>query len=499
MVAPFLACLLCAGAAACGQGGTVAGTEQGGPGGAVQLVSLVVSPLVLAPAFSPDVHDYVVRCGAGDNQLSFDLQTPPGGKLSVATPTDTLFDAPSSMQVTLSEDDPIVFEVSGQGGGSQYWVRCLPHDFPQLSFTPHPENGAPSPGWYLTGNATSHPGESGFAMVLDANGTPVWYQRAGATGVMNVQRLPDGALSFISALGPYGSDPNAQYVIQKLEPWQTRTVQAVSSPTDEHELQVLPNGDVMVFSYPFVEDVDLTGLGTYGASETIADCVIQELSPAGDLVWSWRASDHIDPVRESTGPQTNQIDGLSVVDVFHLNSIDVDAQGNLLVSARDLDAVWYIDKASGSIVWKMGGAAYSKDGAQLIAVVGDPEGTFNHQHDARWTPDGHITLFDDHTNASGAARGVEYTMDFGAGTATMVWQFAAPVNSTAMGSFRRYAGGSNVISWGISSNPAALTEVDDGGNDLLDVSFGGDYTYRIVKVPVGSLNLDFMRVTAGHT
>jgi hypothetical protein len=475
----------------------VAGAPSGPPG---TLLSLAVSPLELTPAFSSSVHDYVVRCGVGDNPLSFELQVTQGGKLTIATPDAILSDAPGSVALTLSEDDPVSFHVTTRGADEQYWVRCLPHDFPQISFTPHPENGAPKPGWYLTGNTNLRPGESGFAFVLDANGTPVWYQRVSTTGAMNMQRLPDGTLSFVSALGVYGSDPNAHYVIQKLDPWQTRYLQAVSSPIDEHELQILPNGDALVFSYPLVEDVDLTGLARYGASETIADCVIQEISPAGDLVWSWRATDHIDPVRESAFPQTNTVDGLSVVDLFHFNSIEFDAQGNLLVSARHMDAVFYIDRASGTIVWKMGGTPTSKDGAQIIAVVGDPQVSFYRQHDARWTPGGHVTLFDDQTNSPGAARGIEYAIDFTAGTATPVWQYAGPVSSAAMGSFRRYADGSNVISWGLApNNPTAFTEVDDGGNDVLDVSLGGDAAYRAVKVPVDSLNLDFMRVTAGHS
>jgi hypothetical protein len=171
-----------------------------------------------------------------------------------------------------------------------------------------------------------------------------------------------------------------------------------------------------------------------------------------------------------------------------------------VVPGRDADAVWYIDKPSGHIVWKMGGAAYSKDGAQIIAVVGDPEGSFNHQHDARWLPNGHITLFDDHTNVTGQARGVEYAVDFTAGTATPVWQYAAPLNSTAMGSFRRYPDGSNVIAWGLSGNAASFSEIDDAGDAVLDVTLGGnDAVYRAVKVPVETFDADVLRVSAGHS
>src|ERR1019366_7582932 len=160
-----------------------------------------------------DVHDYVVRCAAGDNQLSLALQAAGQAAVSVTTPTATLSIVSESVSITLSEDDPLIVRATVRGGTQNYWVRCLPHDFPAITFASHAELGAPTPGWYLTGNATVASGESGFAMILDGNGTPVWYQRVGPNGVMNVDRLPDGTLSYVPTLGPYGSAPNAQALV----------------------------------------------------------------------------------------------------------------------------------------------------------------------------------------------------------------------------------------------------------------------------------------------
>lgn len=478
---------------ACGQGGSQVEPADSAPPGA--LLALAVIPLPLSPAFSPYVHDYVVRCAAGDNPLAITLQATAGAKVTVTTPIATRSEVSQGLSVTLSEDDPLIVRAVAGGTAESYWVRCLPHDFPQITFSPYPEAGAPTPGWYLTGNAIPAEGESGFAMILDGNGTPVWYERV-TPGVMNVDLLPDGTVSYIAMLGDF---PLAnQYAVQTLAPWQTGAVQTVGMVTDIHELQELPNGDYLVFSYPLLEGVDLTGLaGGITSVSTLADCVIQEISPAGGLVWSWRATDHIDPVKESVLPETDVVNGQTVADVFHCNSIDVDASGNLLVSARHMDAVFYIDKASGTIVWKMGGTAYSKDSAQIITVVGDPEGTFNYQHDARFQPNGDVSLFDDHSNGVGVARGIEYSIDYASGTARPVWQVAAAVNSFAMGSLRRYPDGSNVIDWGLAAAPA-FTEVDDQGNDVLDVGLGGDPAYRTVKVAIGTFDVDILRVTAGY-
>jgi hypothetical protein len=279
------------------------------------------------------------------------------------------------------------------------------------------------------------------------------------------------------------------------------TVSAVNAFTDEHELQQLPNGDWLLTTYPLVSGVDLSGLKGWGPNETVADCAIQEISPGGALVWQWQASAHIDPVAENSLPQLNIVDGVSVADAYHLNSIAVDATGNLLVSMRDMDTIYYIDRSTGTIVWKLGQNLPGKDGEQVLAITGDPEGAFHRQHDARFQSGGCVSVFDDHTNfpsTAGGARGVQYQLDLATSTAKLVWQYPAAHFSYAMGSFRRYTDGSNLIDWGLAPEiPASFTEVDDHGNDLLDVVFANnDANYRAVKVPLPQLDADLLRASA---
>ncbi len=242
------------------------------------------------------------------------------------------------------------------------------------------------------------------------------------------------------------------------------------------------------------------GLQTYGPGETIADCVIQEVDPAGNLVWSWRASDHIDPVLESLEPATDTIGGQTIVDVYHCNAIDVDSSGNLLLSSRHANALFYIDRSSGEIVWKLGGSEYSKDGADYIQVMGDPETTFSMQHDARFLPNGDISLFDDHGAGAGVARGVEYAVDFESEVATVAWQFLGIAASQAEGSCRRYADGETVIAWGSNTmDSRVVTEVNAEGQDVLDVSFAPSTpTYRAIKVPLSQLDVSLLRSTVAQ-
>jgi hypothetical protein len=176
----------------------------------------------------------------------------------------------------------------------------------------------------------------------------------------------------------------------------------------------------------------------------------------------------------------------------------VDGSGNLLISTRYTNALFYIDRTTGKVLWKLGGTPTNKDGAQIIRVVGDPQGTFNLQHDARFQANGAVSMFDDHGRIpdSGLARGVEYALDHDAGTASITFQYEGAVNSNREGSFRRYADGENVIGWGyIASDPRILSEVDSNGHDVLDIAFGGVESYRAVKVPISQLDLAVLRAT----
>ncbi len=435
-------------------------------GGAV--VNIELAPLTLRPTFSPSISDYYVACGAGGTQVTLTI-TDEGGSRS--TP------------VHLQEDGAVV--VAGQ-----YWIRCLAHDFPAITVTTHPDAGSPTPGLYLV-NSTA------FVAVFDTNGTPVWYERG--AGVLNLDAPAANTLSYmIGSTAPFGFSVQSQFVVHALDSGSKTDITAVNGPTDGHELQSLPSGNHLLFTYPLESGFDLTGLEKLGPGETIADCMIQEVDPTGAMVWSWLATDHVDPVKESVEPATQMVGGKPVVDVFHCNAIDADSSGNLLVSMRHANAVLYVERSTGKVLWKLNGTSYNKDGAAHVEIDGDPQTQFTMQHDARFRPNGNVSLFDDHGAGTGVARAVEYAIDHTRGTATVAWQFLGTAASQYEGSVRRYADGETVIGWGyVPTDPRILTEVDADGHDVLDIAFAGtNPSYRAVKVPLSQLNLDVLRRTA---
>jgi hypothetical protein len=489
---------------------------------AIRPDSDALPPLTLVPPFSPDVHDYYVRCEAGLNTLSISMVASTGALSALLRPTASHSMPKETVSpVRVAENQAIVAAATRGSLTVEYWIRCLPHDFPEMEWDPHPEAGTPSAGYYLVGTYVplgSH--EGGYAIVLNSDGVPVWYYNETTGGVCDVDGVVTGAVSFIPVAG-------GDFQVHQLSPPSLMEVAPAGVPLDEHELRVLPNGDYLVFSNPNEGGFDLTGLhltlgdgGTQalGPGSNINECNIVEFNPmTGAVVWTWSATDHFDPAKDSIEPifAPPLPDGGVVIDPFHCNSIDVDEpSGNLLVSARQMNSVFYVERPSGTVSWKMGGAHASIDDAEYIPV----EDPFYGQHDARLQPGwstcggGQISLFDDETYGMGEpARGVLYDVTLGAkdggcdggseggvAGANVAWKYVGAATSRAAGSVRTQPDGSRVVGWGLQ--PAvAFTELDEKGNDLLDFHFVNNQSYRAVKVPLGALSLDAMRASAGQS
>jgi hypothetical protein len=459
-----------------------------------------VSPLAMTPPFSTTVHDYYVTCSAGTNTLTVSMTTAPGSTISLQQPTTTPPATSTTTTVDVQENQALVVGVTTSGETAPYWIRCLPHDFPNLQMILHPEAGTPTPGYYLLSGFSPMNGDGDYAIMLDTNGVPVWYHATlGGFGGANVDDIIPGTISWMPyRITPYFAPIAANYELHHLAAGTTTYLEPSGTPFDMHELRLLPNGDYLVLTAPISTGVDLSGLMSYGTDEQMFECDIEEVAPDGSVVWQWSASDHFDPAIDSTWPLSFSVDGGMVVDTYHCNSIDVDPDGNLLVSARHMDSIFLISKATGAVIWKMGGSSYSKDDTTYITVTNDPLTSFYRQHDARLQPNGQVSLYDDQTDLPTEARAVVYAYSVDAGTASPVWQYLGQATSASMGSFRILDDGSRTIGWGVSQQPLVFSEVDESGNDLLDFSFAnGEATYRAIKIPTTAFDINLLRATAG--
>jgi hypothetical protein len=405
----------------------------------------------LLPAFESGVSDYVARCE--DESVTVDVATPEGTALAVGEG-----DAQSgafSEALPLTAGEAFTFTTETDGRSTTFHVRCLPPDFPDWTFE---RPGQPSARFYVTtphGVATPDGSVSAdYVAIFDDHGVPVWWRQA--RGATDAKVLADDTLVWGNAEPGEGFNlaSTAGIASHGLDGGVLHTWHTDGSVTDFHDLELLPNGNVLIGTYAPRSGVqDLTVIGDTTANATVFDGEVQEVTPDGDVVWTWSTRDHVDL---SEAPQRRRDeflylpkdlpDGRQAFDWAHLNSIQ-EVDGQVILSFRHLDAVYAIDKSDGEILWKLGGT----ERPESLTVVDDPESDpLGGQHDARLQEDGTLTIYDNNSEEGIAPRAVRYELDLEARTATLVESVEdedAP-DSPCCGSATRLEDGSWVMSWG---------------------------------------------------
>ena len=153
-------------------------------------------------------------------------------------------------------------------------------------------------------------------------------------------------------------------------------------------------------------------------------------------------------------------------DYMHLNSIDVTPDGNLLISGRHTWALYKLDRATGAVMWRLGG--------KRSQFAMGPDAQFAWQHDVRMPNARTITVFDngdDGRTATHRTRALELGVDQRARHVTLsrAYRRPRPVTATAMGSARRLGDGHMAVGWG---SAPYVTEFDAGGAVRVDLRIG---------------------------
>jgi hypothetical protein len=242
---------------------------------------------------------------------------------------------------------------------------------------------------------------------------------------------------------------------------------------DLHDFRIAPGDVAYITVYdPVWCDLSLVGGRRNGA---LIDTAVQALDMRTGLVrWEWHSLDHVG-VGESHAPLPSTA---IPWDYFHLNSVDVEPDGNLLVSARSTWAAYQVQRGTGSIVWRLGGTRSS------FRMAPGTETAW--QHDVRLQPDGTVTLFDNGSNPAvhDQSRGVRIALDVRRRTARLQRAYrhpGGPLLADSQGDMQTLAGGSLVIGWG---SVPSVTELTRGGGLLFDAHLPpGMSSYRAFRFP----------------
>ena len=345
-------------------------------------------------------------------------------------------------------------------------INELPNDFPEISVN---QSNNPDPGYiFLSGFSqdTSSPYHS-YLMILDNSGSPVFYKKMYAP-CFDFKMQPNGTITYYDQSRRKFFAMNTSFAIVDSFACKGGYV------TDLHELRVMPDGHIFMLGDD-IETVDMSQVIPGGnPAAAVTGIIIQEQDKNRNVVFQWRSWDHFQ-ITDATHEDLTA----AKIDYVHSNAIDIDPDGNILLSSRHLDEITKININTGDIIWRLGGKN------NQFNFVNDDIG-FSHQHAIRRLPNGDIVLFDDgNYHTPSFSRGVEYNLDEVNKTATLVWQYRnnPDIYGFAMGYVQRLDDGSSLIGWG-AANPS-VTEVKPDGTVALELSLPQNvWSYRAYKLPL---------------
>ncbi len=210
---------------------------------------------------------------------------------------------------------------------------------------------------------------------------------------------------------------------------------STSTYHQHHDVEVLPNGNILVIAW---EDIPEDSIALAGRESLSGfgfwSCLIAEIEPSGtfgaEIVWQWRAADHliqdVDSSLANFGVISEHPERIDVnlspgasPDWLHVNGIDYNAElDQIILSVHDVHEIWIIDHSTTTAEAKSSSGGRSGKGGDLLYRWGNPQnyGMGNTadqklfgQHDAQWiepgSPDaGAILVFNNGQNQPGPQR-----------------------------------------------------------------------------------------------
>jgi hypothetical protein len=250
---------------------------------------------------------------------------------------------------------------------------------------------------------------------------------------------------------------------------------------DLHELLLTRQNTALVGAYNTIA-WDLRSVDGKKDGDII-DSVVQEIDLAtGAVIFEWHALDHI--ALEESYDKVNQEDERDAYDHFHFNSITLDEEENLVVSARNTWAAYKIDRISGEIIWRL-------NGNQSDFEMG-PNTEMAYQHDVKEWPNGEVTLFDNggQPQVHDESRGLVLQLDTDEMTADVAREYLHPDHIVAgsQGNVQVLPNGNVLIGWG--SEPL-VSEFTHEGELLCDWRMPEEkQSYRAYKFDWSGMPVD---------
>ena len=305
-----------------------------------------------------------------------------------------------------------------------------------------------------------------YGLVIDNTGRVVWYRRFADGPGLNFMAEPTGHY-FVRPETPGGAAPHRWVELDPLGNI-TRTFGCTRGLEPRfHDLIAEADGGYWIMCDE-TRTMDLTTLG--GVAEArVMGTVVQHVGGDGALRFEWSPFDHFLITDLEPAARTGE-----AVNWTHGNALDLDADGNLLVSFRSLGEITKIDASTGSILWRMGGRRNE------FTFVDTPLPAFSRQHGLRASPSQGLLILDNLGSAA-ESRAERYTLDERARTARLSRSYGSSPGVVAAlgGSVQDVPGGHTLVAYGPAGR---VEEYDATGRVVWRIEGNAGYVFRAQRI-----------------
>ena len=344
---------------------------------------------------------------------------------------------------------------AASGGVLTLTTDSLPGDLPR--FVAGGED--PSPGYVVFAAGQ-------YGLVIDNSGRVVWYHRFAGSPGLNFKAEPTG--HYFARPPSSGSNTRPRWVEIDALGNLVRTLSCVGDMEPRfHDLIAEANGSYWIMCDD-VRTMNLSALGGH-ATAKVTGTAVQHVSDSGELLFHWSPFDHFEIADLDPASRNG-----ATVNWTHGNSLDLDANRNLVVSFRNLNELTKIDTRTGAVLWRMGGLR------NQFAFQDSPALKFSFQHAVRWTSEGDL-LFLDNLGDPTSSRVLRYNYEAGAQTARLVGSYRPVPDAVSQtgGSVQELPGGRTLVSFGPAGR---VEEYDATGRVVWRIEGNPGYVFRAQRI-----------------
>jgi hypothetical protein len=385
---------------------------------------------------------------------------------------------PFAYRFTVSAPDPIPWEPPGKEPAGtaaevQHYHSAPSLDPPSIQVT---TGAGLSPAGDIFTAPYSGPGGDG-PMIVDGTGQLVWFDPL-PSGVyatnLQVQSFEgQPVLTWWQGHIPKQGFGEGEEVIANSSYKQILHVHAGNGlKADLHDFHVNANDTALMTVFNPIH-CNLTAIG--GPQDAaVNSSAFQEIDLRTGLVRrEWQSLDHVALSESYSTPYGSSAEW--PYDYFHMNSLDQEPDGDMLISARNTWALYQLDEQTGQVLTRAGGKHSTiKMGSGTLTAF---------QHDATLLPNGLISVFDNGgvPIVHPQSRGILVALNQQTGTETLVAEYEHPsaLKAGSQGNVQLLPSGNLFIGWGAEP---WFSEFNSSGQLLFDARMPpSDQSYRAYR------------------